>query len=610
MFRYVGFVWNNSDPLAAESYGSMSRRMRGAPGWRAVLELPGVGVFCAGEAGSGNGAEVLADSAGVVLGTVFERDSTDIVRYRRAVFDPAVARRLQRTRGRKLIECYWGRYVAFIRDADAATTWVLRDPTGDLDCMTTQHRGVRIFFSFMEDCPPLDDLSFSLDWDYLTALVSTPMLQSRQTGLREISRILAGECMEVARDSVSSATYWDPFDIIAGERIDDPDRASLLLHDTTMACVHAWASCYDRILNLLSGGLDSSIVTGCLKSAPAKPLITNFHTYFAAGSGGDERRYARAAAELAGYSLLEAEMDADVSLREACNLPRTAAPIGNLIELGTLAKRRRLFQEFNVRAAFRGSGGDQLFFQNGSQFACPDYIFERGLRPALFRVALDAAYMENDVIWKVLLHGVRDAFSRRPLALLLDTLPVSDMLTPEVRERVAQQRPLLYRSLSTNHPIPPGKYWQVFGLATPYGMSSGFADSGDPEDVHPLLSQPLVELCLRIPTFVLASGGVDRALARRAFSAEVPRVILQRRIKGEVYLFPKLFYARNRSYLRDLLLSGDLVRERILDRQRIERVLNDSPDTSDHASPSALLSLASTEAWLQAIQNPAKRAAA
>ena len=49
---------------------------------------------------------------------------------------------------------------------------------------------------------------------------------------------------------------------------------------------------------------------------------------------------------------------------------------------------------------------------------------------------------------------------------------------------------------------------------------------------------------------------------------------------------------------------------RILDRQRIERVLNDAPDTSSRASPSVVMSLASLEVWLQTMSRPASRVAA
>jgi asparagine synthase (glutamine-hydrolysing) len=609
MFRYVGFVWDPSDPRAKETCGSLSRTMRGAPVWRAVVDLPGLSVFCAGESVAANTAQVLTDAAGVVLGTLFERE-LDGASYRRASIDGAAARRVHRTHGRELVERYWGRYVAFIHDAAAATTWVLRDPTGDLDCMTTEHRGVRIFFSMMEDCPPLDQLSFSFDWDYLAASIAIPLPQGYRTGLREISRVLAGECLELRPDGSSSGFYWHPFEIIAGERIDDADRAASLLHDTTMACVHTWASCYDRILNLLSGGLDSSIIVGCLKTAAAKPTVTNLHMFYAAGSGGDERHYARAATAMAGLPLLEYELDANASVQQIYDIPRTAEPVSTLIELGNLAKRRDIWRELGIGAMFGGSGGDQLLFQNGSRFACPDYVFERGLRPGLFRVALDAAYMEDEVVWDLLLRGVRDAISGEPRALLLGKPAVFDMLAPDMRERIAEQRLHLHPWLSSPRKVAPGKLWQIRGLSKPYGMTCSFADLSDPEDIHPLLSQPLLELCLRIPTYVLASGGVDRALARRAFAAEVPRPILQRRIKGEVHLFPKDLYAKNRAFIRDLLLSGMLVNERILDRQRIERALNDSPDTSDLASPTLLLLFASTEAWLQVSRRPPQRVAA
>jgi asparagine synthase (glutamine-hydrolysing) len=184
------------------------------------------------------------------------------------------------------------------------------------------------------------------------------------------------------------------------------------------------------------------------------------------------------------------------------------------------------------------------------------------------------------------------------------------MLVPDVRKRVAEQRLFLHPWYSSQKRIPSGKYWQIRGLSRPYGVSSSFVDLSDPEDVHPLLSQPLLELCLRIPTYVLASGGVDRALARRAFAAEVPRPILQRRIKGEVHLFPKDLYAKNRAFVRDLLLSGMLVNQGILDRQRIERALNDSPDVSDVTSPTPLLLTASVEAWLQVSHSRPERVAA
>src|SRR5207248_1207100 len=51
---------------------------------------------------------------------------------------------------------------------------------------------------------------------------------------------------------------------------------------------------------------------------------------------------------------------------------------------------------------------------------------------------------------------------------------------------------------------------------------------------HPLLSQPVMEVCLQIPTYLLVQGGRERSLAREAFADRLPPQILQRRDKGSI----------------------------------------------------------------------------
>src|SRR5205085_2629923 len=76
--------------------------------------------------------------------------------------------------------------------------------------------------------------------------------------------------------------------------------------------------------------------------------------------------------------------------------------------------------------------------------------------------------------------------------------------------------------------------------------------------LHPLLAQPLLELCLRIPSWMWARGGRNRAVARAAFRDLLPAEIVNRRAKGRLEsLFMKSFMA-NRNALGDLLLGGRL----------------------------------------------------
>jgi asparagine synthase (glutamine-hydrolysing) len=96
---------------------------------------------------------------------------------------------------------------------------------------------------------------------------------------------------------------------------------------------------------------------------------------------------------------------------------------------------------------------------------------------------------------------------------------------------------------------------------------------GDPARLSPLLSQPLVELCLRIPTYVHCSDGWDRRVERLAFADDIPQEIATRRSKGGQASFSNEVLAHNRSFVKELLLDGELVRNGIVVRPRLEQAL-------------------------------------
>jgi asparagine synthase (glutamine-hydrolysing) len=119
---------------------------------------------------------------------------------------------------------------------------------------------------------------------------------------------------------------------------------------------------------------------------------------------------------------------------------------------------------------------------------------------------------------------------------------------------------------------------------------------GDPELLAPLHSQPLIELALRIPTYVLTIGGWDRAIARRAFLNDVPRQIITRRAKGGVEEHAKLILLRNLGLVREMLLDGALASRGILDRKGLEDALSTHPTRTGGAC-AELLDCFAAEAW-------------
>jgi asparagine synthase (glutamine-hydrolysing) len=119
-----------------------------------------------------------------------------------------------------------------------------------------------------------------------------------------------------------------------------------------------------------------------------------------------------------------------------------------------------------------------------------------------------------------------------------------------------------------------------------------------PERTLPLMSTPLIELCLRTPTYVLIRNGLDRATARRAFANDLPPEIVKRRNKGRIDQHVRDVLDDNIELVRDVLLNGRLVKEGLLDRSTLEQYLTRERSPADCQYAEILHEHFCTEAWL------------
>jgi asparagine synthase (glutamine-hydrolysing) len=79
-----------------------------------------------------------------------------------------------------------------------------------------------------------------------------------------------------------------------------------------------------------------------------------------------------------------------------------------------------------------------------------------------------------------------------------------------------------------------------------------------------------MELCLRVPMYTLLRDGVNRSLARAAFRDCVPIEIIRRESKAGGASNFMSQVRRSLPFIRELLLDGILVRERIVIRSALE----------------------------------------
>ncbi len=602
MFRYVAFVWNDEDPAARESAGVLSQRLahrEGAAGesWHSGLRGRGLQVRYTRADADSCEAYPLTGGEGVVLGDLFARSQEGLSGPAPRPLSPSDSRAMLDTDGRHLIESFWGRYVAFLHDEQAGASWVVRDPSGGLPCYLVRCRGVDVYFSWIDDVIDLLDAPLEVNWPYLLAAVCFVREHSQGTALREVTQVLGGQCVETRAGLARRLFYWDPLRIADTEPIEDPREAAAAMRQCVREVIHAWASRHAHLLLSLSGGLDSSIVLACLRDAPSQPRITCFH-YYPLGADLDERAFARAAAAKAGLQLIERPRDCAFSLQPLLSVHRSPEPTNYAYFLEHSRLDAQLAAEHGAGAVAIGFGGDQLFYQECAQWAAGDFLHRRGPRPGLLRVALDAAQIDGLSLWRVLRQAASSYLLHERWSPLQDAGRMRPLLVPAAIEQARRSAGFLHPLLRHPRGAPSGKLWHAHQISQPFDFYDPIGRSGDAQRISPLYSQPLMELCLRIPTYVLTHGGWDRAVARRAFHDELPPEIRNRRHKGGIEEHLRLTLEHNRPLLRELLLDGALVREGIVDRGRLAEVLSGRA-TRIAAGSGEILEYAGIEAWLR-----------
>jgi asparagine synthase (glutamine-hydrolysing) len=608
LYRFLILVWNRRDSTESDVAESLSSRLlSGNADWNCVHKLPGLRIYQTGARPGISDACMLPRQGGAILGTLFrKRPNAQSESVSSTLGDLASAKIIE-SAGQHLIDECWGRYVAAIHDASNGDTTILRDPSGALPCYVTPYKGIYVFFSNIEDCLRLNVAAFSVNWRFIAGLVCNHAQQLRETGLNEVSEVQPGEAVKLSADEVVRHFYWDPFRVTNANSIENASVAVKAFREVTQDCVHAWASRHDSIVHRLSGGLDSSIVASCLSTAPSKPSTVCLN-YFGDGPQEDERRYARLVCAQAGFPLVEQKHDpTGVRLEKILNLAKSERPRFYIYSIEHGQFETQLARGQGATALFGGAGGDGLFYQNTAALAAVDYIHLNGTRPRLWKVALDAARIDRlsiwAVAWRAIAENLRDA-TWNPLEQVgVGKTFVNPAVVAAVRSDKSYAHPWLEESAG----IPHGKLWHAMAISMPLTFYDATSCPGDAESVYPIMSQPLIELCLRLPTYVLIDSGWDRAIARRAFASDLPADIIKRRAKGSATTTAKKLFESNLGFIRELMLEGYLVRERLLDRKKLEKCLTLGRTPEGLAFGEILIEHLCTEAWLRSWQEPATK---
>lgn len=485
---------------------------------------------------------------------------------------------LSRCGAERLVRGVWGSYVAVARQGHQLT--VLRDPSGGLACYHVEVEDALYLTSaphLLIDCGLIP---VELDWPIIANALTRHRTRLAATALRGIRELLPGTLMTVGRESTAVLEVWDPWRHAAHST--EGEAAERLEH-VLSATLQAWARTTRRPLIEVSGGLDSAVVAaGIAAAAPGASLIT-----FAAGPGdADETDYAKAIAEHLGLDLEIAAPrleDVDLTRSLSGDLPR---PNARAFTQAADAQSLRHARSIGADAFVSGGGGDDVFCYLRTVLPAIDRLQAEGWR-AMGRTARHIAVMNHSTYWEALSRIARRLLrgrSGKPAGEL--TFLRSDHLATEITAEPD----------ATDRLIPPGKADHVRGLLTIQNFLEGHARVQHAPILSPLLSQPIVECCLSIPSWRWCEDGRNRAVARGAFARHLPGIVIERRSKGGFDGFCARLLQGNRTLIRDMLADGHLARQGLLDRAAVDRAIRNLSPPADMVT--RLLSLVDVESWV------------
>ncbi|WP_158230006.1 asparagine synthase-related protein [Sphingobium fuliginis] len=511
----------------------------------------------------------------VAFGHLFERDATSLPGA-----EPSSFRDIRCPAA--VLHHYWGGYSLCLESEDRVE--IMRDPSGMLPCY---YRSWDDIFYVASDVPLLCEASGqqpTIDWQGLGGTLYINGLPQRTTALAGIFQLLPGMTLKIGKGHAEEAIIWSPWACVDRQAPDLKTFRQIILD-----CIRAWTAQFPSILIGVSGGLDSSIVAfGARRHG-------GLHAFTIATNDprGDERPFARDLARVLDIPLFEATYDlaaVDISRSSFIHAPRP----GGRAQLHAYDKLLAgLAERHSAKAFFSGVGGDNVFYLTSSARPLVDRHLMGGAPTELWSTLLDICRLTGSTPWQVFRHVLQIPRARGPK---YHWRPNADLLAPALIDDFKEQQ-LTHPWLDGPVDSLPGKAAQVAMIIRTQGYMEAQDRRFPFEPVHPLMSQPIIEMCLSVPSWEACRGGIDRSFARRAFASDLPPTVIKRRIKGGPDHFALQILRSHLPAIRARLIDGALVRNHIVDRGALEVALTETSLASG-GRYTRILSLLDTEAWI------------
>ncbi|MGO4169496.1 asparagine synthase-related protein [Novosphingobium sp. YAF33] len=524
---------------------------------------------------------------GVIIGPLYQSGTREALT---SVSD-SVQRAIVKSAGTRLFEAFWGDYVGIVRSGTG--TSLVRAPFGSLPCLFQRLGSGIVTGSDIDLLRPASGTPFSLDFEAIGRQLILGDVRLATTSLRGIEELRGGSRLLVGPSEVRVEDIWSPWTFADARRaIDDLEDAARRLRHECIAAVAARTSTLRHPLLMLSGGLDSSILAASLSARDRMFSCLNMATR---DHAGDEASYARRVASHVGRPLHEramAVMEYDFARIGAVRTPR---PVARGYQQLVFEAAARASGELGCDGIIDGGGGDNVFCSLRSVAFAADCLLDGDGTQHFRRVCGELAQLAEASRWRVAWKARRRAWQKAcPYKLQEDRR----LLSPDVQ--APWQNNAGHPWLEPAELGLPGRGAHIAMLIAAQGYVEDGPHGAKLNCTAPLVTQPLVEHCLAIPSWHWFARGNNRAAARIAFEACLPPDIAWRRGKGnpESFLFSLL--ERNREAMTSHLMDGVLASAGVIDKAALARALRDT-ERLKGTTYGRILQLVDTESWARGI---------
>lgn len=514
---------------------------------------------------------------GHLIGFLFRRNSAQRVRDRMELETCSGDKAADR-----LVTEFWGAYLAVLR-LPGDEIALLSDPSGLFPVYCSRTPTHFVATSDPRLFERVTGRSNPIAWAALKRFLVRPELRTQETCLTGVEELIPGTLLFLREDRVQP--IWTPSAFFPRAPYRRLDEAARELRELAIIVVGAWSDTLGHVAVAASGGLDSSLICAALR-AGAKDF--SCATLSTADPSGDERVYVAMLAASLGAKWSEriyepADFDPTSSASQGLPRPGRRSFVASIDAL--LADCAR---ELGADIVFDGNGGDNMFCFLHSAAPVVDRLYAEGPGRGVLETLIAMCRVTDADIYTM----VRASLRRLRRGASGERAGDTRLLAAGGSGDDASDFPIPWRGLDFGRQLGKRDHLELIMRTRNriHGLGVG------PRRFSPLMSQPILEFCLGVPTWLWFEGGLNRAIVRAALSDALPPALLARTSKAGPDSFIRQAFDCHRAAIRERLLGGLLDRHGIIDRTEVERAL-----ATDISSPDSivyrLLDLAEAENW-------------